>query len=285
MAVIDLAERLATIIAAQEEIARFHLDEDAVMCLAAAKACEITEAEGAVVEMVQGDEIYYHSAVGTLAEHEGTVFDLEGSLSGMAVKTRNVLRSDDTEKDSRVNRDISRTTGTRSIIVAPLIYEDRVVALLKVVSREPDAFNDLDAYSMRLIAGLIAAAMAHAAEFEAKETSESRFKLLFERNLAGAFCTTTDGRVLQVNPAIGSILGFASTEEMLEEETWNLYPERKDREDFLKVLQSQRSVTRYPLKLKRKDGRIIDTIVNMDIVEGERETYILGTLLEVEDTA
>lgn len=281
MAVLDLAERLATIIAAQEEIARFRLDGDAVMRLAAEKVCAITEADGAVVEMVQGDEIYYHSAVGSLSEHEGTVFDLEGSLSGMAVTTRSVLRSDDTEKDTRVNRDISRATGTRSIIVAPLVYENRVVALLKVVSKQPDAFDDLDAYSMRLIAGLIAAALAHAAEYEAKETSESRFKLLFERNLAGAFCTTTDGRVLQVNPAVAEVLGFDTTDEMMTEETWGFYPERKDREEFLEILSKNRSVTNYPLKLKRRDGQLIDTVVNMDIVDGERETYILGTLLEV----
>ncbi len=280
MAVLDLAERLATIIAAQEEIARFRLDEDAVMRLAAEKVREITDADGAVVEIVQGEEIYYHSAVGTLHEHEGTVFDLEGSLSGTAVSTRNVLRSDDTEADSRVNRDISRATGTKSIIVAPLVYEDRVVALLKVVSKKAGEFDDLDTYSMRLIAGLIAAALAHAAEYEAKETSESRFKLLFDRNLAGGFCTTTDGRVIQVNSAIAGILGFDSAEEMLSEETWNLYPERKDREEFLKVLMNQESVTSYPLTLKRKDGSLVDTIVNMDIVPGERETFILGTMVE-----
>lgn len=280
MAVLDLAERLATIIAAQEEIARLRLDEKAVMRLAAEKARDITDADGAVVEMVQGEEIYYHSAVGTLQDHEGTVFDLDGSLSGTAVSTRSVLRSDDTETDARVNKEISRATGTRSIIVAPLVYEDRVVALLKVVSRKAGEFDDLDAYSMRLIAGLIAAAMAHAAEYQAKETSENRFRLLFDRNLAGGFCTTTDGRVIQVNASTASILGFDSEEEMLHEESWDLYPERKDREQFLKILLKEKSVTEFPLKLKRKDGTLIDTIVNMDIVPGERETFILGTLVE-----
>lgn len=281
MAALDLAERLAAIIAAQEEIAKFRLDEDAVMKLAAQKVMEITDAEGAVVEFVRKDEIYYHSAVGKLEEHQGTVFDLDESISGLASTTRKVLRSDDTETDDRVAQHISRITGSRSIIVAPLIYEDRVVALLKVVSTKPNAFDDLDTYSMRLIAGLIAAAMAHAAEFESKEVSESRFRLLFERNLAGAFCTTTDGRVLQLNAEIARILGFDSIDEMSKELTWSFYPERKDRENFLKILEKEGSVTRHPLKLKKKDGTLIDTITNMDLVPGETETYILGTLMEV----
>ncbi|MDX1582096.1 MAG: GAF domain-containing protein [Thermoanaerobaculia bacterium] len=283
MAALDLAERLAAIIAAQEEIARFRLDEDAVMRLAAKKVKEVTNADGAVVEFIREDEIFYHSAVGSLEEHEGTVFDLEGSISGLAATTRNVLRSDDTETDDRVAQEISRATGSRSIIVAPLIYEDDVVALLKVVSKKPNAFDDLDSYTMRLIAGLIAAAMAHAAEYESKEISESRFRLLFERNIAGAFCTNTDGRVLEVNQEIVRILGFDTIEELMQEESWNFYPDRKDREDFLKVLLAEKSVRRYPLTLKKKDGTIIRTVTNMDIVPGEHETLILGTLLEVKE--
>lgn len=281
MAALDLAERLASIIAAQEEIAKFRFDESAIMRLAAEKVREITDAQGAVVEMVQNDEIYYRAGVGTLEEHEGTVFDLSGSLSGLAVTTREVLRADDTEVDTRVNQGISRATGSRSIIVAPLIYESEVIALLKVVSKEANAFDDLDTYSMRLIAGVIAAALAHARQYEAKEVSESRFRLLFERNLAGAFCSTTDGRALQINPELARVMGFDSPAEMMKEETWNLYPQRQDREQLLEILSRDKSVSRHPLKLKRKDGTIIDTIVNMDLVPGERETYILGTLLEV----
>ncbi len=40
--------------------------------------------------------------------------------------------------------------------------------------------------------------------------SEQRYRSLFERNLAGVFITTWDGRILDCNQAMAGILGFES---------------------------------------------------------------------------
>ncbi len=45
--------------------------------------------------------------------------------------------------------------------------------------------------------------------------SEKRYRLLFERNLAGVFRTTLGGRVLECNQATASIFGYDSPEEIL----------------------------------------------------------------------
>ena len=46
-------------------------------------------------------------------------------------------------------------------------------------------------------------------------SSESRYRLLFERSLAGVYRTTIDGRILDVNEACFRIFGYASREEHL----------------------------------------------------------------------
>ena len=47
------------------------------------------------------------------------------------------------------------------------------------------------------------------------ETAEKRYRLLFERSLAGVLRTTLDGRILDCNEACARMFGFASREEMI----------------------------------------------------------------------
>ena len=51
---------------------------------------------------------------------------------------------------------------------------------------------------------------------EALRASEERYRLLFERNLAGVYRVTVDGHLLDCNDACARIFGYASASEMLE---------------------------------------------------------------------
>jgi hypothetical protein len=66
---------------------------------------------------------------------------------------------------------------------------------------------------------------------------------------------------------------------MMEEESWNFHPERADRERMIETLMEKKSITNHPLRLKRKDGTLVDVLANMDLVPAERETWILGTIV------
>ena len=277
---LDLAARLAAIVKTQESIVSADLDLEKVRQIVVHEVLELTDADGAVVESIGDEELLYQTAAGSLAPHVGTLFDVEGSLSGLCIREKTMLRCDDVELDARVNREISSITGTRSVIVVPLLIDDEVVGVLKVVSTRPNRFSDLDAYSMQLLAGLVGASISHAAVYEAKAVSESRFRLLFDRNIAGAFWTTTDGRILEVNAAFASMFGYDSLEEMLQGSSWELHPTRADREKMLAALHEHKSITRHAIRVKRRDGSFIDVLVNIDLVKGTGETLLLGTILE-----
>jgi PAS domain S-box-containing protein len=277
---LDLTERLARIVATQEAIASIRLDPDAVMSVVVRQVMDLAAADGAVLEMVREEEIHYHTAVGSLEPHTGTVFDIEGSLSGECVRARRVLLSDDTSTDPRVNSEISGVTGTRSMVVVPLVHQDAVVAVLKVVSTRPRAFDDLDSYSLQLMAGFVAASLAHAERYRKELESERRFRLLFERNLAAAFITTPEGGVVEVNDALVRMLGFSSVEEALGDRVWSRYEHEADRREMLDLLRAHKALHRHPVRLRRQDGTVINVLMNIDLFKGIDQSYLIGTMLE-----
>ncbi|KVA14519.1 sensor domain-containing diguanylate cyclase [Burkholderia ubonensis] len=162
-------ETLLRIIAAQTEIARLGLDLGSVMAYVADLMPRLTRAAGAAVELAEGDDMVYRAASGNAAGMLGLRLRRSGSLSGRCVTEGEMLRCVDSETDPRVDRDACRRVGLRSMLVMPLTHLDTTVGVLKVMSPSVDGFSPADAGTLRLMAGLIAAAMFHAARNEANE--------------------------------------------------------------------------------------------------------------------
>src|SRR6185437_12458770 len=51
---------------------------------------------------------------------------------------------------------------------------------------------------------------------KALRDSETRYRLLFERNPAGVYRCTVDGKLLDVNDAFARIFGYSSRDELLQ---------------------------------------------------------------------
>jgi two-component system cell cycle sensor histidine kinase/response regulator CckA len=118
---------------------------------------------------------------------------------------------------------------------------------------------------------------------EALRASEQRYRLLFERNLAGVFRTTVDGRILDCNEAFARLFGYSSREEMLSRPAWELYHDPADREAFLANLKNQRELTNREYCLRRKDGTSVWVLENSTLLEGEDDApaVIEGTSIDI----
>ena len=160
-------ERFSAIITTQYDIATAELDLGVVMNLIVTRTQELTQASGAAIEMADGAELVSQVASGRAAPFVGT--RTTRGLSHQCVRTGELLRCDDVERDGRVDLEGSRRMGVRSLIVVPLLHERRVIGVLRVISPEPYAFDAMDVHTLQLMAGLIGAAMSHHAEFEAKQ--------------------------------------------------------------------------------------------------------------------
>jgi EAL domain-containing protein (putative c-di-GMP-specific phosphodiesterase class I) len=102
----------------------------------------IPAAEGAVVELVGGDELTYVCAAGTLMKAIGTRVRMRGSLSGLAVRQGVTLRCNDAASDDRVDGDACLRVGAVSMICLPLLRNGRVTGVLKLTSSRVGAFDD-----------------------------------------------------------------------------------------------------------------------------------------------
>ena len=277
---LDLAGRLSAVVALQQEILSVSQDLENVMQRVVNGIPQLTSGTGAVIELVDGDELVYRAASGPAAGHIGTRLPLSNSLSAMAVQMRNVIRCNDVETDPRVDRAACRRIGIRSMVVAPLLEGDHARGALKSYSDRADAFDDLDSYTVQLLAGMTSSALMLAQEFHNRQASEERYRMLFERNVAGVFRTTEDGRILDCNDAFVETLGYASREELLEKQTWDLYRERTDRQALLDSVRSK-PLKNVRLPLKKKDGTPLNGLVSVSLLTTDSGQFqLLGTLVE-----
>lgn len=160
---------LLEIIQVQTEIAKLGLDLGGVMDLVSRRAQALTGAAGAIIELAEGNEMVYRAAAGIAEPQLGLRLSRTGSLSGLCVATREILRCDDSETDSRVDREACRKVGLRSMIVVPLNHLESTVGVLKVVSPVAGAFSDADIQVLGLMSELVAAAMFHSSQLESSE--------------------------------------------------------------------------------------------------------------------
>jgi PAS domain S-box-containing protein len=277
---IDLAARLSAVVATQQEVLAAITDLDKVMALVVDRTAVVTSGSGAVIEVVDGDELVYRAASGIAKPHIGLRLTREGSLSGLAVREKSVMRCDDTQLDPRVNATACWSIGIRSMIIAPLVEGDVAVGALKSYSSQAKAFDDLDVYALQLLAGMASGALTQARTFHERQVSEARYRLLFDQNVAGVFRTTLDGRVLDCNDALVRYLGYDSRDELLARPAWELYHQRSDREELLRLLRQNRAVLQMRIPLRRKDGSSLLGVVNASLLSGEDDTQLLGTVVE-----
>lgn len=157
---------LMAIIRMQSEIAKLGLDLGGVVSLVVNRVKAMTNAEGAIVEFAEGEDMVYRGVSGVAEPLLGIRTKREGSLSGLCVDQGQVLHSDDTESDSRVDGDIHRKIGVRSMLVVPLNHDGTTVGVLKIISTSAGAFTGRDSRVLELMSELIAASMYHSAKNE-----------------------------------------------------------------------------------------------------------------------
>jgi two-component system, cell cycle sensor histidine kinase and response regulator CckA len=121
----------------------------------------------------------------------------------------------------------------------------------------------------------------HDAE-EALRASEQRYRLLFERSVAGVLETTLDGRLLECNDAFARIQGYTSRDEILSANVGDFYLERADGTALVDLLKQQPIVMGQEFQTRRKDGTPIWMLVSASLVENDQGgATILATAFDI----
>ena len=118
---------------------------------------------------------------------------------------------------------------------------------------------------------------------EALAQSERRYRLLFERNLAGVFRALPDDRLLDCNEALLRILGYETAAELKAVPASEIFYDPEERRATFERLYRERSLTGHDVRLKRRDGTPVWVMENVSLVEDDKghPTFIEGTLFDI----
>ncbi len=137
-------------------------DLEAALQLLAERARYITGASGAAIALFEKDEMICRASAGHSAPELGAEVQVKSGLTGESVRTRQVLRCDDAETDSRVNRESCRALGIKSVMVVPLFREQEVIGVFELLADRPFAFEERDVTALERLAEMVQTGLEHA---------------------------------------------------------------------------------------------------------------------------
>ena len=122
----------------------------------------------------------------------------------------------------------------------------------------------------------------HASE---QRTSEERYRLLFNRSLAGVFQCFPDGRIIDCNDAYAALFGFSSRDDILLQKVSAFVEDPQAMQQLNDVLLRERRVNAFEFGIRRVDGTTAWLLMsaswlNPDAIDGG---IIEGTVINITD--
>jgi TonB family protein len=115
-----------------------------------------TGGSGAAIALFRDGELACRATSGENAPDLGVRVDARSGLAGACVSTGEMQQCQDTEADPRVNAEICRLLGVRSMLMAPLVDGQRLIGVIQVFSAWPNAFGKSEISALQVLAGRIA---------------------------------------------------------------------------------------------------------------------------------
>lgn len=116
-------------------------------------------------------------------------------------------------------------------------------------------------------------------------SSEERYRLLYERNLAGVYVSDVNGRLLACNDACARVFGYSSGPELMRERGTIAYQKASDRKEIIDRLKREGAVINQEVQLWGREGATVWALENVRLVEGVegRLPTMEGILLDISD--
>jgi TonB family protein len=132
----------------------------------------VVYADGAAIAMRRDNVVVCQARSGDMGPELGTEFDADSRISGQCLRTGGTLRCDDTDNDPRVDAEVCRSAGLRSVAVVPVGKKPAVSGVLEAFSALPNAFDDSQVELLEEMAELVIAAQRRSAKSRAEAASQ-----------------------------------------------------------------------------------------------------------------
>ncbi len=120
-------------------------------------------------------------------------------------------------------------------------------------------------------------------QFEERRRAEERYRVLFDRNLAGVYVATTDFTVISCNNACAQLFGYSSAAEFMAHMGKIAHASDRDRDAIMRRLHEDKLVTNEEVELQDREGNSVWALENVLLVESPSGTTLEGILLDVSD--
>jgi transcriptional regulator with GAF, ATPase, and Fis domain len=142
------------------------------------RALQDTSASSVAIGLMGESAVICRTVAGLPLMEVGSPINSESGLTGMAIRRQMSQWCNDTESDARVDLEVCRLLGLRSIIVAPVLSRDTVVGVFAIFSMNPDAFSLADLNTVKKLAHWAAEAVETTAGNAARQVGPDREQLV-----------------------------------------------------------------------------------------------------------
>jgi diguanylate cyclase (GGDEF)-like protein/PAS domain S-box-containing protein len=211
-------ERLELIIETQREILATDGDAYGSMQLIAERSQAIIGADGAMVNLIQGQLLHTVGVSGTAVGAFDARRPVSGSIARFAIADRLPVLIQDCPSDPRIDQTMRARVGDHSLICVPLLRGNDVLGTLNVMRSEADdPLTETDRQTLEMISVVLSSVVSRAGEIEAREAQAvaiNRFRTLFDEASIGILRLDLKGEALDANPELALMLG-TTTEEII----------------------------------------------------------------------
>jgi PAS domain S-box-containing protein len=116
---------------------------------------------------------------------------------------------------------------------------------------------------------------------QALRESEQRYRLLFERNLAGVFRCSLQGILLEYNDAGARILGYDSGADLVGRPATDIFFDPADKDISDQKMADHGTASNQEIRMRRKDGSSAWIMANTTMVNGPSGREIEGTFVDI----
>jgi putative methionine-R-sulfoxide reductase with GAF domain len=126
------------------------------------RAQYITGASAASIALRRDDMMICCARTGQAAPEVGAQLQIDSGLTGESIRTRETLRCDNAETDSRVNQGSCRGLGIVSVMVMPIVQQQEVTGLFELLSSRANAFEERDVIALQRLGEMVQTAVEQA---------------------------------------------------------------------------------------------------------------------------
>lgn len=275
------AQAHAELLQVQQRISSLDMSLPEVLQLVADTVLRQTLARGAVVELLQGDQLVAQASSGDLVRPPGHLLAVEQSLLWPVLREGRTVVCNDTEAEGWDMRSLPHRQGVRSVMAVPLRTPQGVVGSLKVMSDRTNAFARRDIAHLEILTESLGAMVQLRHVAGQLRASEHQYRMLFNEHPHPMWVYDKETLQLQaVNHSMETHYGYTE-DELLALRMPDLWPpERRESVEasIRAVLMDERSKPVISRHVK-KDGSFMDVEITAGSISfnGRPARQVLAT--------